>query len=504
MKFIRFISILLAVALIFVFGFGYGRWYSTRPIPKAGRKILYYVDAMHPWYKSDKPGIAPDCGMKLVPVYADGTMGANGAAPARKILSYRDPKDPSYTSDKPGLNPATGNDLQPVYDDQPPPGPGAIQISAEKQQLIGMRYGTAEWTSEGQAVRYAGRVLPDETRVTLVHAKVDGWIEHVSVDFTGQLIKQGQPLLTLYSPELLASQQELLLAMKARHLMEHSSMAESADNSATLVEAARHRLELWDLSGSQVEEIERTGQPIKSITLYSPAGGYVTARNAFPSQRVTPETQLYSITDLSSVWVMADVFEADAPQIRLGQAATIALPGTNAMLAAKVAYLQPQIDPATRTLKVRLDLANPGLRLKPDMFVDVLMQLGGGRRLTVPADAVLDTGANKTIFLDRGNGYFEPRQVETGLRIGDRVEILRGLQPGERIVISAAFLLDSESQMKSAMGSMPGMPGMSPGTNKDAPSKGGAGTPQNDGAMPGMPGMKSGEIPPPNNGARKQ
>ncbi len=458
MRLVRFLLIPLAVGLIFVFGFGYGRWYSTRPAPQAARKILYYVDAMHPWYKSDKPGVAPDCGMKLEPVYADGTMGSAGAAPTRTIVRYRDPRDTAYTSDKPGLNPATGNELEPVYADPPAPPTGAIQISAEKQQLIGMRYGTAEWSSEGQAVRFAGRVVPDETRVTRVHPKVDGWIEQVSVDFTGQLVQPGQPLLTLYSPDLLASQQELLLAIKARDLMRHSSMAESAGNSAALVEAARRRLELWDLSRPQMEAVERTGTPIRSVTLFSPAGGYVTARNAFPGQRVTPETELYAITDLSHVWMMADVFEADAPQIRLGQPATVILPGANTTLTARVAYLQPEIDPATRTMKVRLDLANPGLRLKPEMFADVLIQVGGARRLTVPAEAVLDSGDTKTIFLDRGNGFFEPRRVETGLRLGDRVEILQGIQPGERIVTSAAFLLDSESQMKSALGAVSAAP----------------------------------------------
>lgn len=458
MKLLRAILVLAAIALVFVFGFGYGRWYSTRPAAKAaGRKILYYVDAMHPWYKSDKPGIAPDCGMKLEPVYADGTTGDGSAAPARKIVGYRDPKAPSYTSDKPGMNPATGDDLEPVYADQPPAAAGAMQISAEKQQLIGMRIGMAEWTTDGQAAHYNGRVVADETRVTRIHSKVDGWIERVSVDFTGQLIRQGQPLLTLYSPELLASQQELLLAKKAQGMMQHSSMSEAAVNSTSLVEAARRRLELWDLSRAQMDEIERTGKPIKSIALYSPAGGYVTARNAFPGQRVTPETELYAITDLSRVWVMADVFEADAPQIRMGQAATVTVPGTNQTLAAKVTYIQPEVDAATRTMKVRLELPNPGYRLKPDMFVDVQMLMGAARRLTVPADAVLDSGTSKTVFLDRGNGYFEPRQVETGVRTGDRVEIVKGLQPGERIVTSAAFLLDSESQLKGALRAPGGM-----------------------------------------------
>lgn len=451
MKVVRAVLLLAGIALVFVFGFGYGRWYSTRPAAKEGRKILYYVDAMHPWYKSDKPGIAPDCGMKLEPVYADGTTGDEGAA-ARKITGYRDPQDHTYTSDKPGLNPATGNELEPVYADQQAAPAGAIHVNAEKQQMIGMTIGTAEWTTDGQAVRYNGRVAADETRVTRIHSKVDGWIERVTVDFTGQLTRAGQPLLTLYSPELLASQQELLLAKRAEGLMQHSSMMDAAVNSKSLVDAARRRLELWDLSRAQMDEVERSGKPIKSVTVYSPAAGFVMARNAFPGQRVTPETELYTITDLSRVWVMADVFEADAPELRMGQAASITVPGTNQTLAARVSYIQPEVDAATRTLKLRLELANPGLRLKPDMFVDVAMTLGAARRLTVPADAVLDSGTTKTVFLDRGNGYFEPRQVETGIRTGDRVEIVKGLAPGERIATSAAFLLDSESQLKTAAG----------------------------------------------------
>jgi RND family efflux transporter MFP subunit len=440
MKLMRIGGALAAVGLIFAVGFGYGRWYSTRPAAKAGRKAIYYVDPMHPWYKSDRPGVAPDCGMKLEAVYADGAA----ASETRKPLRYRDPQNPSYTSDKPGLNPETGNDLEPVYEE------GAIGVSAEKQQLLGMRYGYAEWTSDGQSIRAAGRVAADETRVTRIHAKVEGWIEHVSVDFTGAPIREGQPLLTLYSPELLASQQELLLALKAHGLMQHSSMAESSGNSASLVDAARHRLELWDLSATQVAEIERTGKPVKSVTLYSPAGGFVTARNAFPGQKVTPETELYAVTDLSKVWVMADIFEGDAPQIRVGQPATVTLPGAAGTLPAKLAYLMPQIDQATRTLKARLELDNAAMRLRPETFVEVNIATGGARRLTVPAEAVLDSGLTRTVFLDRGNGTFEPRAVETGLHLGDRIEILKGLTPAERIVTSATFLLDSETQMKSA------------------------------------------------------
>jgi RND family efflux transporter MFP subunit len=451
MKLVRFALILIGLGLIFVVGFGYGRWYSTRPVPKAGRKILYYVDAMHPWYKSDKPGLAPDCGMKLEAVYADGASAA--VSPAHgKALYYRDPKDPAFKSDKPGMNPATGDDLEPVYPDTP--APDSILVASDKQQLIGLRYGAAEYSAAAEAIHAPGRVVPDETLITRVQARTEGWITAVTADFTGKLIAQGQPLLTMYSPELLAAQQEYLLALEARSILGHSSMHEVADNSEGIAEAARRRLLLLNLTPEQIGEVEKTGKPIQSITLYAPANGYVMARNAFPGQRVAAETELYTLADLSGVWVMADINETDAAQIRIGLAARVTAQGTAAASFARVTYIQPQIDPVTRTLKVRLELANPQMHFRPDMFVDVEMDLGGTRRLSVPAEAVLDAGASKTIFLDQGDGTFEPRPVETGVRFhdasGDRVEIVKGLAAGDRIVTSGAFLLNSESEMRRA------------------------------------------------------
>jgi Cu(I)/Ag(I) efflux system membrane fusion protein len=462
MKLVKFGLFLIGLGAVFVFGFGYGRWYSTRPASKTGRKVLYYVDAMHPWYKSDKPGLAPDCGMKLSPVYADGLQAPGASSAQEKALYYRDPKDPAYKSDKPGLNPATGNDLEAVYANTP--SPESIQVSSDKQQLIGMRYGQAEYTAAQQVIHAAGRVVPDETLITRVQARTDGWITTVSADFTGKLIRRGEPLLTMYSPELLAAQQEYLLARKARSIMQHSSLSESSANSEALTEAAKRRLILLNLTAEQIRQVEETDKPIQSITLSSPANGYVMTRNAFPGQRVSGETELYTLADLSGVWVMADIFETDAPQIRIGQSARIGIPGGGGTQFARVTYIQPQIDPATRTLKVRLELANPQMRFKPDMFVDVDMALGGARRLSVPSEAVLDAGTSKTVFLDKGDGFFEPRMVETGVRFrdqsGDRVEILKGLTAGERIVTSGSFLLNSESQMKrlGGMADMPNMP----------------------------------------------
>jgi len=447
-------TLLWLAALGLAFAGGYF-WKSTRggaPAgEKGGRKILYWVDPMHPAYKSDKPGIAPDCGMKLEPVYAD----SGGPAPAaadRKVLHYRDPKQHEYTSDKPGLNPETGNDLEPVYADDPASmPPGTVQVSAEKQQLIGVRYGAAELESGSRTIRAAGRVAYDETRIAHVHTKFEGWADKVFGDFVGQFVKKGQPLLTVYSPEMLASQRELLLAAKARATMTGNPFPAAIDHSESLLRAARLRLELWDLSEAQIEDVLRTGQPVKNITVYSPVDGYVLERKVFPNQKIAPDTDLYIVADLSRVWILADIFEYEAGNIRLGQPVRVTLsyaPGK--AIHARVSYIQPQVDPMTRTLKVRLEAGNPGMLLKPDMYVDAEFRVDLPRRLTVPVDAVLDAGERKTVFVDRGNGYLEPRQVETGERLGGRVAILKGLQPGERIVVSGNFLIDSESQMRAA------------------------------------------------------
>jgi multidrug efflux pump subunit AcrA (membrane-fusion protein) len=276
-----------------------------------------------------------------------------------------------------------------------------------------------------------------------VHTRIDGWIENVFVDFTGAVVRKGLPMLTIYSPEMLASQEELLLAARAREVM------------PSLFDAARRRLQLWDLSEDQIQQVIRTGQPIRSITVHAPMDGFVTERKAFPNQKVTPDSDLYTITDLSRVWIMADVFESDITSIRLGDPAYVMFDNASApSVAAKVNYIQPQVDPMTRTLKVRLDAINPGLRMKPEMFVNVEFGVAMKPQLTVPAEAVLDTGDRQTVFVDLGGGYLEPRQVVVGERFGDRVTVMRGLTAGERVVSSGTFLVDSESQLKAAASGM--------------------------------------------------
>jgi RND family efflux transporter MFP subunit len=465
MKILKLVLLLVVVAAAFGGGYLFRARGGQPSGTPGGRTVLYYVDPMHPSYKSDKPGVAPDCGMALEPVYADE---AKPAVPGGKILYYRDPKDPKYTADKPGLNPETGNTLEPVYAETATMPSTAIRVPVERQQLVGVKFATAEWSDAARDVRTVGTVAYDETRLARVHPRIEGWVEKVFVNFTGDFVKAGQPMLTIYSPELLASQQELLLARRARDLMKDNAMASASAGGSALFDAARRRLELWDLSPDQIARVLETGEPIRSVTLHSPATGFVLKRDVFPNQRVTPESELYTVVDLSRVWIMADVFESDIPLMKPGTPARVTFTSGAAPLAARVAYVQPQVDPATRTLKVRLEAANPGTRLKPDMFVNVELSITGGRILTVPSAAVLDTGTRQTLFVDLGDGYLEPRQVTVGERIGDRVAIAAGLTGGERVVASGTFLIDSESQLKAAAGAM-GAPEKRPGAAPKPP-----------------------------------
>jgi membrane fusion protein, copper/silver efflux system len=432
MKKARILLIAVLIAAAFLAGYGYGRWYGpsldhaehAAGPPAAPAR---YHCPMHPTYVSDEPGDCPVCGMRLVPIEPDDPPAAAGHAPEHQ---------PSGASPLPM---------------------GTIRVSPEKQQLIGVRYGTAEYTAGVRAIRAVGRVAFDETRIARVQTRIEGWIDEVFVDFIGKLVDQGQPLLTIYSPEMLASQEEYLLALRSRDILQSSPLARSLQQADSLVAAARRRLELWDLSEAQIEQVAQTSKPITNVTLYSPIRGHVISRNAFPKQRITPETELYTLADLSNVWIMAEIFEGDAPMVRLGMPATVTLAYAGGRrIRARVDYIQPQFEPATRTLKVRLEAANPQGLLKPDMFVDVDLEVALPRRLTVPAEAVLDSGLRQTVFVDRGNGYLEPREVAAGERLGDRVEIVRGLEAGERVVTSGAFLIDSESQLRSAAAGMAG------------------------------------------------
>ena len=404
--------VVLLIGAAWAGGYGYARWHAAKAAPAAAeRKVLYWVDPMHPAYKSDKPGIAPDCGMKLVPVYE---------GEAAKFENQGEPA-------------------------------GTVEIAPEKQQLIGVEYGTAEYETVSDSIRAVARVTLDETKVAKVQTKLEGWIDQVFVDSTGRLVKKGEPLLTIYSPEALATQQEYLLAVKAQRQMGESSIHELMGSTLNMLAGAKKRMQLWDIADSQIEQMASSGEPLKNLTVYAPIAGFITERNAFPHQRVNNDTVLYTLADLSTVWVIADVYEYEAANVKLGQPATLTLaylPGR--VFHGRVNYILPQVDPATRTLKVRIQFDNPGFALKPEMYGDVELKTGGSRKLVVPATAVLNSGQRQVVFVDRGNGRFEPRPVALGATSDGRAEILSGLAAGERIVVSGNFLIDSESQMKAA------------------------------------------------------
>ncbi|HMD86601.1 MAG TPA: efflux RND transporter periplasmic adaptor subunit [Terriglobia bacterium] len=413
-------------------------------------KILYYKDPMHPWYHSDKPGFAPDCGMKLLPVYA--SEAADQPKPAeRKILYYQDPMNPSHHSDKPGLAP-DGMKLVAVYASEAPAAalpPGGVEISSARQQIMGVATAKAEYRALDQTIRSVGQVAMDETRLVHVHVRTSGWIKKVYVDYTWQQVKQGDPLFTFYSPDLLATEQEYLLALKARDSLAKSSFPEIATAGASLLESARQRLELWDLSEAQIHEVETSGKPVHDVAIYAPVTGYVADRKAFANQYVSPEMDIYQIVDLSSIWAEGEIYESDAPAVSLGQEAVLttdALP--NVALRGRLTFISPSVKPDTRTITVRMEFPNPGVRLKPGMFVNVELHRGLGRRLTVPVDAVLDSGTHQRVFVDRGKGVFEPRTVTVGARSGDYAVILSGLRAGEQVVTRANFLIDSESNLR--------------------------------------------------------
>jgi len=369
---------------------------------------------------------------------------------------------PGFKSDKPGKSPM-GMDLSPVYEEATPPAkalpPGSVRIASQTQQLIGVEYGEVTEQPLSKTILTVGRLTYDETKIARIQPRIDGWIDSVFVDFAGKLVKKGQPLFSLYSPELFSAQQELLIAKRTMESLANSEFKEVSANAESLYKSTKERLKLWNITDGEIKQIEKRGAPIRALTLYSPIDGFVLTRNAYPGQRIAPDTELYSIADLSTIWVLADVFEYEIGHIQLGQTATMELsyfPGET--FKGVISFIYPGLDNTTRTLKVRLQFPNPGFKLKPDMWANVTLKIDYGRQLSVPGSAVLDSGAEQIVFVALADGYFEPRKIQLGAQVDNRYIVLSGLQRGEKIVTSGNFLIDSESKLKSALSGM-GSPG---------------------------------------------
>ncbi len=329
-----------------------------------------------------------------------------------------------------------------------------VDISSEQQQLIGVKTVKASLKSLQKVIRTVGRIEADERRLVTINTKVEGWIEKLYVDYTGRYVKKGEPMAEIYSPELLATQQEFLGVLKwAKQPVDKKkedtlSLMLAGDATAAL-NAARQRLRLWDISEKQIEQIQQSGKTYRTLTLYSPVSGFVTQKMAVSGMKVMPGEKLFDIADLSSLWIIADIYEYELPFVKVGQQARITLsyfPGKE--LSSTIDYIYPTISADTRTAKIRLTIPNPGGRLKPQMFTNVEIRISLGRKLVIPESAVIDTGKGQVVYVDKGEGALEPREVELGLRADGAVEVLHGIKAGEKVAASANFLIDSEAQLK--------------------------------------------------------
>jgi Cu(I)/Ag(I) efflux system membrane fusion protein len=383
------------------------------------RKVLYWYDAMSPQHHYNKPGKAPD-GMDLVPQYADNNTSQRGSATTTAAM------------------PA-----------------GTFKIAQEKQQLIGVRTATVDRQSLVRTVRTTGQLTSDETKLAHVHVKVNGYIDKVYVDFVGQLVKKGQALFTLYSPDLVATEEEYLIAKRGAKEMGASQFPDVAQGSQSLLRSTRERLKLWDITDEQIKKLDETGEVTKTLTFYSQVSGFVTDRKAFPQTAVTPDMDLYAISDLSTIWVNADVYEYEVPFVKVGQTADMELSYyAGKTYTGKITYIYPTVDPVSHTVKARIEFANPNFDLKPQMFANVQLKINYGKQIVVPQEAIMDSGDKQYLFVVHDGGVFEPRVIQMGAKLEGNVVVLSGLNAGETIVISGNFLIDSESRLKSAMAGM--------------------------------------------------
>jgi len=421
------------------------------------QKAQKYVCPMHPNVVSDKPGECPECGMDLVPA-SEIEQPKGVAAPAeRKLLYYRSPMDPTVTSPVPAKD-SMGMDFVPVYADEPAagtvgvPGLAPLDIGAEGLRLTGVQTAPAVRERLVRTIRAVGIVTADESRVRHVHTKIGGWVEKLYVNFTGQFVRKGEPLLSIYSRELLASQEEFLRAREAAARFAGSDIAEVRKGGEDLVQAARRRLQLFDVPDSQIAELERTGKPQRTVTLPTPVSGFVTSKGVFEGQEIGPSTDLFTVTDLSQVWIEADLYEYEARLIHPGQTGRLTLPyDTRRTLGGRIAYIYPTVNPETRTLRVRFEFPNPNFALKPAMFADVELDIDSGPGIVIPDSAVIDTGERQVVFVAKAGGRFEPRLVQVGVRSGGKAQVLSGLAAGDQVVIRANFLLDSESRLRAVI-----------------------------------------------------
>ncbi len=432
------ITLLAAVCIAAAFGLGWrlGRGghsvdaplheHDLQPVKADAGEIEYWTCTMHPSVKMKEPGKCPICAMDLVPVRKQ----SGGAGEGRTTESA----------------PAV-------------PEKSLFTVDPRRQQMIGVRTDAVATRRLDRTISTIGRVSLDERRITHVHTKFSGWINKVFVDYTWQHVRKGEPLFTIYSPELVSTQEEYLLAVKAQSSLGDHAIQEVSGGAHSLLKAARRRLLLWDISEDQIEKLARTGEVRQDLVVHSPAEGHITHRNAFENMRVEPGTEIYTIADHSSVWVHVEIYENDISLVRLRQHASMTVesyPGRQFF--GKVTYIEPHVMEQTRTMRARLEFPNADLTLKPGMYAEVKLKVPSRTVVAVPESAVLRTGERDIVFVDHGDGRMELRQVQLGGRAGDYYAVLKGLKVGEEIVVAGNFLIDAESKVQGAIANWEGDP----------------------------------------------
>jgi Cu(I)/Ag(I) efflux system membrane fusion protein/cobalt-zinc-cadmium efflux system membrane fusion protein len=433
-----------------------------------------YTCGMHPEVIRDEPGYCPKCDMKLTPMDPDRTRmvleargesvpdSAGGTAQAkdRKILYWRAAMDPTYIRNEPGKSPM-GMDLVPVYEDEVSGGP-SIRIDPVTEQNMGLRYDVVHAGPLQKTVRTVGTVEYDEQGLGVVTTKINGWVEKVHINLTGTQVHKGDPLFEIYSPELYSAQEEYLVALKDVEEARTQNLQEAAALAQSRVESARDRLRLFDISDAQIQKLRETQGIRKTLTIQAQLTGIVTHKGIVEGDYLKAGTPAYKIADLSTVWVIGKVYETDLPYVRLGQEALMKLdflPGR--VYRGRVTYIYPYLEEGTREVPVRMEFHNPGYDLKPGMYATIRIESRlEDEAVLVPSMAVIRTGEREVAFVMRDSGKFEPRQVETGVRTSDdELQVISGLAPGETVVVSGQFLLDSESRLREATLKMlnPGM-----------------------------------------------
>jgi RND family efflux transporter MFP subunit len=401
----------VALAGILIVGLNYNPRGEAARADKTGRRVLYYRDPMHPAYTSSQPGKAPDCGMDLEPIYRDPTLPAPHAVSADEN--------------------------------------GSITVSSDRQQLIGMRLGRVETSSTTHIARVLGRVAPDEARIFPVTTGSDGWVTQIFSGGTGSSVQRGQPLVEVFGREYTTAQRTYLYALRSFENSPPVAPGDYQDQPAVVLQEARLNLISMGMGEAQIQQITQSRKVLLKITLTAPASGVIISRNVFSEQKFSRGAELFRIADLSHVWIIADFFGEEARYLRSGVTAKVSAPGRpGTTFRAIVSEALSTFDSVSRSLKVRFDAANPNLILRPGMFVDVQFTITLPPAKVVPAEAIVESGMEQVVFVNRGKGTFESRRVETGWRFGDRVQIVRGLENGETIVVSGSFLLNSESRIQ--------------------------------------------------------